>query len=91
MHSDHYRYIYPDGHTLDIKDAGPGTLQATPENRSNKTEVVIFFGRTLQPIGPKDCFVEEISIGTQAFLLTKRSVEQPPVVTHPGICRQATP
>jgi hypothetical protein len=89
--SDRYQYIYPDGHTLEIKDAGPGTLQDTPENRSNTTEVVTYFGRTSQPIGPNDCYVEEILIGTRAFLLMKHSVEQPPTVTRPGICRQATP
>ncbi len=86
MFSDEYRYIYPDGHTQVLKDAGPGTLQDTSENRSNTTEVVTYFGRTAQPNGPNDCYVEEMSIGTRAFLLAKQSVGQPPNVTHPGIC-----
>jgi hypothetical protein len=84
--SDEYRYVYPDGHSLKLNDAGPGTLQDTPENRTSTTEVVTYFGRSLQPNGPSDCYVEEISIGTRAFLLSKRPVSQPPEVTHPGIC-----
>jgi hypothetical protein len=43
--SDEYRYIYPDGHTQKLSDAGPGTLQDTPENRADMTEVVTYFGR----------------------------------------------
>jgi hypothetical protein len=84
--SDEYRYLYPDGHTQKLNDAGSGTLQDTPENRSNMTEVVTYFGRISQPNGPNECYVEEISIGTKAFLLTKRPVPQPPNITHPGIC-----
>lgn len=89
--SDEYRYVYPDGHMLDVKDAGPGTLQDTPENRSNTTEVVTYFGRTSQLNGPNGCDVEEISIGTRAFLLAKHPIAQPPTVTHPDICRQTAP
>jgi hypothetical protein len=84
--SDEYRYLYPDGHTQKLKDAGPGTLQDTPENRSNASEVVTYFGRSSPPIGPNDCWVEEISIGTRAFLLTTRPDPRPPNVIHLGIC-----
>jgi hypothetical protein len=85
--SDEYRYLYPDGHTQKLKDAGPGTLQDTPENRANMTEIVTYFARMSPPTGPNSCYLEEISIGTRAFLLTKRPTPQPPSVTHPGICR----
>jgi hypothetical protein len=84
--SDEYRYLYPDGHTLKLNDAGVGTLQDTPENRSNVTEVVTYFARSSPPVGAGDCWVEEISIGTRAFLLTKRPTPKPPNVTHPGVC-----
>jgi hypothetical protein len=84
--SDEYRYLYPDGHTKKLNDAGAGTLQDTPENRSNVTEVVTYFGRSSPPSRSGDCWVEEISIGTRAFLLTQRPTPKPPSVTHPGIC-----
>jgi len=84
--SDEYRYLYPNGRTQKLKDAGPGTLQDTPENRANTTETVTYFARMSPPIGPNDCYLEEISIGTRAFLLTKRPTPKPPNITHPGIC-----
>ncbi len=90
MFSDKYEYIHSDGHTQELKDAGPGTLQDTPENRSNTSEVVTYFGRTAQPNGPNDCYVEEISIGTRAFLLARHHTGAPPNVTHPGICHPTT-
>ncbi|NYF90648.1 hypothetical protein RBB79_13640 [Tunturiibacter empetritectus] len=84
--SDEYAYVYPDGHLKKIGDAGPSTLPDTPENRANTTEVVTYFARSLTPIGPNDCAMEEISIGTRSFLLSRRFDGPAPDKTHPGIC-----
>jgi hypothetical protein len=84
--SDEYAYVYPDGHLQKLGDAGPGTLPDTPENRANTTEVVTYFGRSLTPSGPNDCAMEEISIGTRSFLLSRRFEGPTPDKTHPGIC-----
>lgn len=83
--SDEYEYIYPDGHVQKLNDAGPGTLQDTPENRANAREVVTYFGRTSSN-GPNDCSIEEISIGTRSFLLSRHNEGPPPDKTHSGIC-----
>ena len=84
--SDEYAYLYPDGHRQTLRDAGPGTLPDTPENRANTKEVVTYFPRSLTAQRPDDCPMEEISIGTRAFLLSKRFESPTPDKTHPGIC-----
>ena len=84
--SDEYAYIYPDGHKQRLDDAGPGTLQDTPENRANKNEVVTYFPRSMNANGSNDCSMEEISIGTRAFLLSRHSESPIPDKTYPGIC-----
>jgi hypothetical protein len=83
--SDEYEYIYPDGHTQKLKDAGPGTLQDTPESRTNTREVVTYFARYSSG-GPNQCSMEEISIGTRAFLLSRHTASPSPEQIHPGIC-----
>ena len=80
LFSDEYRHVFPDGRAQIVKDAGPGTLPDTPENRFNTSEVVAYFGRTSQPNGPDGCYIEEMSIGTRAFLLATRSTGPNPVV-----------
>ena len=87
LFSDKYAYVYPDGHLQWLHDAGPGTLPDTAENRANTTEVVTYFPRTSTPIGPNACSMEEISIGTRAFLLSRRDERPTPDKAHPGICR----
>lgn len=87
--SDEYKYIYPDGRLQNIKDAGPGTLQNTPENRANTKEVVTYFGRSSPRTASYACDVEEISIGTRPFLLADRSIHRDPSITHPEMCRGA--
>jgi hypothetical protein len=84
--SDEYAYLYPDGHRQTLRDAGPGTLPDTPENRANTKEVVTYFPRSLTAQGPDDCPMEAISIGTRAFLLSRRVEGATPDKTHPGIC-----
>jgi hypothetical protein len=84
--SDEYRYVYPDGHQQRLNDAGPGTLPDTSKNRANTTEVVTYFARLSPSSGQSHCSVEQISIGTRAFLLAKHSESPPPEKTHPGIC-----
>jgi len=76
LFSDRYEYIYPDGHLQKLGDAGPGTLHDTPENRANKTDVVTYFPRGDSPKSPTDCSIEEISVGTRAFLLGRH--DNPP-------------
>jgi hypothetical protein len=85
--NDKYQYIYPDGTVQTIHDAGPGTLQDTPENRQNTKEIVTYFGRTSKYGDHEECPVEEISIGTRAFLLARQSEGPPPIETHPGLCK----
>ena len=88
FYNDKYQYIYPDGTVQIIHDAGPGTLPDTPENRQNTKEVVTYFGRSSNYGGREECPVEEISIGTRAFLLARQSESRPPFDTHPGLCKQ---
>ena len=85
LFSDQYNYIYPDGHLQKLGDAGPGTLPDTQENRRNKTDVVTYFPRGDSPKNPTDCYVEEISIGTRAFLLRRHDSPLAPV-TRPAVC-----
>lgn len=84
--SDRYEYLYSGSHTLDIADAGPGTLPDTAENRANKKEIVTYNGRTSYSGDHPQCPVEEISIGTRAFLLARQSESASPFITHPQIC-----
>ena len=84
---DEYEYFYPDGNTLTIHDAGPGTLPDTPENRQNTKEVVTYFGRTLSYGGMEECPVEEITIGTRAFILARKVESPSPFDVHPGLCK----
>jgi hypothetical protein len=77
LFSDQYEYIYPNGRLQRLGDAGPGTLQDTPENRANTHEVVTYFGRSSSG-GAHNCSTEEISIGTRALLLGRRNNPPPP-------------
>jgi hypothetical protein len=84
---DEYEYFYPNGNSSMIHDTGPGTLLDTPENRQNTREVITYFRRTLSYGGMEECPVEEITIGTRAFILA-RKVESPfPLGAHPGLCK----
>jgi hypothetical protein len=83
--SDQYNYIYPDGHLQKLHDAGPGTLPDTTENRANTTEVITYFGRSSPTEGSSHCSTEEISIGTRAFLLSRRN-NPPAPPADPAIC-----
>ena len=85
LFSDRYEYIYPDGHRQKLGDAGPGTLQYDLGNPANKTEVVTYFPRGDSPRSPTDCALEEISVGTRAFLLRRRD-KQPAPLPRPAIC-----
>jgi hypothetical protein len=73
LFSDQYEYIYPNGHRQKLGDAGPGTLPHTSENRANTREVVTYFPRSNSPSHPTDCTIEEISVGTRAFLLSRHA------------------
>lgn len=86
LFDDEYSYIYPDGHSEAIRDAGPGTLPDTPENRANQHEVLTYMPTTSSSGAPGDCVDEEIMIGTPAFLLSRRFASPPPEKIHPGIC-----
>jgi len=86
--SDRYEYLYSDGHTIEIADAGPGTLPNTAENRANTREVVTYFGRTIYSGEHPQCPVEEISIGTRAFLLAQRTESPLPFVTLSKLCEK---
>jgi len=83
--SDRYEYIFPDGHVQRLRDAGPGTLQDGPGNRAKKGEVVTYFPRGDSSKSPTDCSIEEISVGTRAFLLGRRD-NQPAPLARPAIC-----
>jgi hypothetical protein len=85
LFSDRYEYIYPDGHLQKLGDAAPGTLQDNPESHAHKTEVVTYFRRGDSPKSPTDCVIEEISVGTRAFLLGRRD-KQPAPLPRPKIC-----
>ena len=87
---DMYKYVYPDGHQQSLKDAGPGTLPDTPENRLNDKEVVTYNSTFSPSSDVSRCEIEEVSIGTRAFLLGPH-----PYVTHatdpfnnPHLCRK---
>jgi hypothetical protein len=84
--SDEYRYVFPDGHTKKLGDAGPGTLPDNAKNRADVGDVVTYFDRSLIPSGPYGCFIEEISIGTRAFLLSRPSRLPSLEQIHPGSC-----
>lgn len=73
LFSDQYEYSYQDGHRQKLRDAGPGTLPDTTENRGNTREVVTYNPRDTSPRRATDCSIEEISVGTRAFLLSRRS------------------
>lgn len=79
--SDQYEYIFPDGHRMKLHDAGPGTLPDTSQNRANTTEVVTYLGRSSPADGSNHCDIEEITIGTRAFLLSRRRVAPIPDLT----------
>jgi hypothetical protein len=85
LFSDRYEYIYPDGHRQKLGDASPGTLQDNQGSPANKTEVVTYFRRGDSTKSPTDCAIEEISVGTRAFLLRRRD-KQPAPLPRPAIC-----
>ena len=87
--SDTYRLIYPDGHRVSVPDAGPGTLQDTPENRADNIRVVTYFPRS-GTTGTEllQCSADQITIGTKAFILSRKRATPMPSLPHPELCRR---
>ncbi len=82
--SDRYEYVYPDGHTRHIPDGPFGTLPDTPKNRVDTTHAIAYFPRDT---GSGRCPIEEISIGTPAFLLSQHTEPLTPDEANPNICQ----
>ena len=72
--NDEFDYVERGGRLHEIPDAGPGTLPDTPENRNDNTRTYSYFLRSGSGSTSDGCAYEldEITIGTKAFVLSKR-------------------
>jgi hypothetical protein len=91
--SDEYDYVEPGGRLRELPDVGPGTLQDTAENRSDRSRVYTYFPRSGSGGTVGGCSYEddEITVGTKAFILSSRHQTDIDayLAQHPEVCGKA--